>query len=150
MCACGGTAVALVDKHDIEKINSFHTTCFGEIVFTCFFVGVCVCVCLSSLVSVEFSSVSYRLVNKLCCMLKFVFARLFTPRLSNNRVQAFLTESHVCSIILGLCLVFFVRIPFGIIPSVIRQTASYPLALFSISLSLSVCVCVCVCGFSPY
>ncbi len=43
MCACGGTAVALVDKHDIEKINSFHTTCFCEIVFTCFFVGVCVC-----------------------------------------------------------------------------------------------------------
>ncbi len=79
MCACGGTAVALVDKHDIEKINSFHTTCFGEIVFTCFFVGVCVCVCLSSPVSVEFSSVSYRLVNKLCCMLKFVFARLFVP-----------------------------------------------------------------------
>ncbi len=83
MCACGGTAVALVDKHDVEKINSFHTTCFCEIVFTCLFVCVCVCVgvcvCLSSPVSVEFSSVSYRLVNKLCCMLKFVFAGLFVP-----------------------------------------------------------------------
>lgn len=70
MCVCEVTAVVLVNTHNIEMISSFHTVCVCEIAY----MFVCLCVCLSSPVSVEFSTVSWfqyvRLVKKPCCMPK--------------------------------------------------------------------------------
>lgn len=143
MCACGVTAVALVNKHNIEMISSFHTACFCETVFTCLFVGVCVCVCLSYPVSVEFSSVYYGLVKKLCCMPKFVFARLFVPLgCPTTELRHFEQNPAYVAFFWDYGFVFFVRITSGIIASVIRQTASHPLALFSSSLCMFVTLAI--------
>jgi len=49
VCTCG---VALVNKHNIEMMSSFHTLNVRENVFTCLFVGLFICL------SMEFSSVS--------------------------------------------------------------------------------------------
>ncbi len=105
--------------------------------------SVCVCVCLSYPVSVELSSVSYGLVKKLCCMPKFVFARLFVPLgCPTTDFKHFAQNPAYVAFFWDYVFVFFVRIHSGIIASVIRQTASHPLALFSSSLCVFVTLAI--------
>lgn len=76
-------------------------------------------------------------------MLKFVFARLFvTLGCPTTELRHFEQNPAYVAFFWDYGFVFFVRITSGIIASVIRQTASHPLALFSSSLCMFVTLAI--------